>query len=362
MTRSRLAHAGGVAVLLFVAAAPSVDADVLRVPQDFPTIGAAVAAVNNGDRIVISAGTYPETVEMIAKQDVTIRAKGKVTMKSPSPLAVTEVMRFTFCQRCSLIGIRVQLGAGELGVSMVTSTDCKAVRCSVTGGQFGFSIGTCARTTIDHCSVSGADYGVSIDSTSAVVRDCRVKDAGIDGLRIQSKRAIVRRNRVTGGQGDAIHVTGNAQFAVLTGNIVRDPTGAAIRFDSVDTGGWITNNRVTGGGDGFVGSGDHLSITENTFRDCTNAAIVIESDELAVIGNRIRGCGVGIVIDDLVMKTLCSDNVIRDAQSVGIRLDVGAAQNVVTANFAKKSGEFDFRDDSGQFNDVFDNRFGSVGP
>jgi parallel beta-helix repeat protein len=44
--------------------APGVDAAVLRVPGDFPTIHQAVNAAAAGDTVVVSAGTYPEAVTL----------------------------------------------------------------------------------------------------------------------------------------------------------------------------------------------------------------------------------------------------------------------------------------------------------
>ena len=43
---------------------PGVDAAVLRVPSDFPTIQQAVNAAAAGDTVVVSGGRYPEAVTL----------------------------------------------------------------------------------------------------------------------------------------------------------------------------------------------------------------------------------------------------------------------------------------------------------
>ncbi|HEC63608.1 MAG TPA: hypothetical protein ENI38_04400 [Candidatus Acetothermia bacterium] len=52
----------------------------LRVPQDYPTIQAAVDAAAPGDEILISSGSYPEEIEI--EKSVTLRAAGEVQVGS----------------------------------------------------------------------------------------------------------------------------------------------------------------------------------------------------------------------------------------------------------------------------------------
>ncbi|WP_166356207.1 right-handed parallel beta-helix repeat-containing protein [Phytoactinopolyspora limicola] len=55
---------------------PAAGADLVRVPDDAPTIGAAVEQVNNGGLVLVAPGTYPEEVT-INKSDVTLRGEDR---------------------------------------------------------------------------------------------------------------------------------------------------------------------------------------------------------------------------------------------------------------------------------------------
>jgi hypothetical protein len=60
--------------LFLAAAAPSLAAGTLRVPQDHKTIQAAIDAAQEGDRILVAVGTYTERVRM--KPGVTLKSAG----------------------------------------------------------------------------------------------------------------------------------------------------------------------------------------------------------------------------------------------------------------------------------------------
>ncbi len=348
-------------VTFVLVASGAASADVLKVPQQFATIQEAMTAVQSGDTILIAAGTYTETGEMVGKQDVVIRAKGKVTIEDPTPLAGTEVLRIGGSQRCSVIGMRLKAKSGSIGLAFSTSSDCRAERCRIDGGAFGISIGTCSRMTIDRCTISGATIGISFDANSGIIRRCRLK-GNATALLVNNGASEVRDNRISASTGNGIEVAFGVESVVATGNVMRDSGGAAVLVKDLETGALFADNRVTGGVSGIVASGDHAPFTGNSITGCEQIGIAVQSDGIAVVGNRVKKCDVGIVVDDSVQFSLVLGNTIRASLQVGIRLDVGASGNVVRGNSAKQSGEFDLRDDSGQVNHVFDNQFGTVGP
>jgi parallel beta-helix repeat protein len=62
------------AAILLLVAATSARADVLRVPEDFSTIQAAVNAAGPGDTVLVAPGTYRENV-VITKSDLRLRSE-----------------------------------------------------------------------------------------------------------------------------------------------------------------------------------------------------------------------------------------------------------------------------------------------
>ena len=65
------------------------DVDVLTVPGDYPTINAAISAAVSGDRIEVSAGTYPELVliDGVRLEVVAVDGPGSTEIVAPSAFA-----------------------------------------------------------------------------------------------------------------------------------------------------------------------------------------------------------------------------------------------------------------------------------
>src|SRR4029453_7010257 len=57
--------------------------EVHHVPKDHVTIQAAVEAAASGDTILVSGGTYEEAVVITGKDDLVVKAKGKVVIDPP---------------------------------------------------------------------------------------------------------------------------------------------------------------------------------------------------------------------------------------------------------------------------------------
>ncbi len=87
---SKLYHPGGPPTPFGLAVAintakriipPGILPQVLRVPQDFPTIQAAIDAARSGDTIVIGPGTYTYNETLEITKSLTLQGTGKVTFQ-----------------------------------------------------------------------------------------------------------------------------------------------------------------------------------------------------------------------------------------------------------------------------------------
>ena len=63
----------------------SAPADILAVPAEYPTIGAAIFASSSGDQIVVSPGTYEETVSVTGAslEIVAVSGPDRTTIQAP---------------------------------------------------------------------------------------------------------------------------------------------------------------------------------------------------------------------------------------------------------------------------------------
>ena len=124
-TLSRACPAAGLALILL--AKPALAADH-KVPSQFPTIGAAVAAALPGDRIMVGPGIYQENVvstvsnlQFIGKSavwDGTL-TNGNAAACLTSTGDVVSVQGFTF-----------RAGPGSAPLVSLTGNGCKVSKCS----------------------------------------------------------------------------------------------------------------------------------------------------------------------------------------------------------------------------------------
>jgi len=68
----RLCSTGFVLVLIFLSSAP-MEAATIHVPDDFPTIQAAIDAAAEGDTVLVAPGTYEENIDFIGK-NITVKS------------------------------------------------------------------------------------------------------------------------------------------------------------------------------------------------------------------------------------------------------------------------------------------------
>ncbi len=153
-----------------VAVAPAARATTRRVPDDFATIAAALAASTSGDSVTVAPGTYTES--LVLPSGVTLAgtgAPGAATIAAAGPGAVIDAVNPAFGTR--LAGLTLSGGTGvndggltEGGDLRVLGGRLEADDCTFSGGQAAFGGGTAgigATLVFRRCawSAGNATYG-----------------------------------------------------------------------------------------------------------------------------------------------------------------------------------------------------------
>ncbi|GLY81891.1 sporulation protein [Actinoallomurus iriomotensis] len=216
----------------------------------FASIGAALEAAADDDRVVVMPGTYVENLTVT--KNVTIEAASEAA----GPVLVQS----------------------HYGVTLSVSAASATVRgLSVRGGDAGEPAVRIDAGTIESCEITAEHAGgVAMTGGSPTLRDCDVTSAGF-GISVRDgARGRVERCRVTAGRGGVL-VTAAAD-PVVTGCAVTGPDGNGIY--------------VTGGGRG-------------SFDDCVvsgagQPAVAVDGGADPVMrGLRISGCDShGVWIDE----------------------------------------------------------------
>jgi copper-binding protein NosD len=320
-------------VLPLVLAAPALAAD-RHVPSPvYPTIAAASAAAQPGDRIVVAPGIYREHVTSTvtgvtfvgrrALWDATL-ADGTAGVCLTASGGGTVVQGFTFL-------------SGNQGPPCLdlTGDDCRVQRCSLRGTDSRLVSITGARARVSYCALIGArGDAIAIVGDDAAVEKLTASHTDDAVVHVTGLRARVARNKFDVSDGNAcVNVEGDAASVLLN------------RFDLVRRGIVVTGNgtvvegnKCRGGGDIFV-TGDAVTVRANLFADGTNR-VAIRVDSASAIGG-------GLVEDNVVdrhpvtaMDLRCTQVTVRrnridgcgTAGDAGILLNTASSLNQLFGN------------------------------
>lgn len=248
----------------------------------YPTVGEALGDASAGATVVLAAGTYPESVQVLGK-DVTIRAAedAEVVLAGSGDHVATLA-----CRDATVVVEGLVLVGG--GTVAVEAESCRLTLRAVTvraGHGPGVRASDRSTLTMTGCTVTGGTQGVVVEDSGGTVEDTTVRDSGDDAVLVRLGADPVLRNvTVEGGhrgvyayQGAhpvlegceisrtaaaGVHVT-QGSSARLTRCHVHDSGGPGITFDAGTTGevdGCRTED--TGGPGVDVDPGAEVAVTE----------------------------------------------------------------------------------------------------
>ncbi len=343
-----------------------------KVPGQYETIQAAVDASVPGDVVLLSAGTYHETVDLLGVEDLTIRGKGKVVVESPPPAMPEggEVPPTIFTVvgggaiRLERLTIRDGLtGLDVKGAYGVEVDDCVFVDC-VTGVRIEASAACRVR---DSRTVRGTTGVRLVGTNGCHVEGTRVKDVVNDGISVSGLQNTVSNCRVDGGTQSGVRVgrIGEAtEGTLVVGVRIRKAPGIAIRVTDGALFTTIVDASIVGAGQEGIqvqsGTAGHV-LADNVVRKTGHHGLLLGGEELLVSGNRVEkagDCGVRVLSDGDHGSYVA--NRIRKSAAEG--LQVFGTGNSFHGNRVRKSGGPDLDDQTAPGANVFsDNVFGSGG-
>ena len=275
----------GLAVGLLVAGAfaPAVGATTLVVPDQAPTIQAALDA--RPDSVLVRPGTYAETLMVIER--VTLMGLSDEPAGRPSVRGLT--LHPENWGPFVVRGLRVEgltfLAGG--GVSEFYFTQCDlsgGVSDNIKNYNIWFS----------QCSIAGP---LDLWADSASLDSCQVT-----GNVINAKSHLTVRG------------------CTLQGGGVSCPR---------DGGCVVENCAIRGGGIGIRSSGDGLNASNNVIEGCRGAAVLVDGSDATITNNVIRNCGAGIDVSYAGGLSVVGNSV---TNIVGTGLAVGEGDAEIVGN------------------------------
>jgi len=312
------------AVIFLALFGAGAQAETLSVSGGAGALRTALQDAQDGDVLEIKGGLYRTSdlgdeagLVLSRRANITLRAKGKVTIDGEGSFAdfgltVTDVAGLT------IEGITFRNHSND-GIFMTGSSDFVARRCKfIDCGDSGIEDRSTAGYTVEDCVFIRCSWGLACgyDSSGAsgvTIRGCKFTTCSDYGIDLWSSDALVEDNKFKSGE---------------------EAYGVGIREGF--TGSTVQDNRFSKGFNGIYAAGSGHQLLRNSVKKTLDDGIQL-----------LDGGG-----------HTCSAN--RVQKSAGSALYIDSADNTVSENVLKKSGEFDLEStlplDANTFTD---NVFGS---
>ena len=299
-------------VLAIVLLAPRGEGAVHRVPQEHPTIQAAIRAASDGDTVLVSRGTYAGPFTLGKRLTV---ASAFLESGDPADLSGTilqggsPTFTVTSSAGARILGFTFQGGDKALVLDRARQVEVRDCRFLASGGdQVSFES---AGGTVRRCHFEKAgDDNIDIDGDSdPLIEDNALLDAADDNIemRFQDRRTavplhtVIRRNHISGARsGDGIQLI--------------DYPGASNRTVRIERN-VIANCRWVG-----IGSLPDGRTRETDFKDAPHGSP--QAERIYVIHNTIVGNAWGITGG---RNMLLLNNIVADARGAGLRRILGTS-------------------------------------
>ncbi len=280
---------------------PGGEPGTVRVPQEYSTIQAAVDAAADGDVVLVSPGTYNESI-VIAGKSVTLASLYHTTgdeayidqtvIDAGGGLADVIVVDATAGPDTTIVGLTIQ--NGNDGVSAFRKVNIFNNR--VTGNADGLDLESSGGVVRGNLIELNSDDGIDLDrDTEVIIEDNILRNNSNDGIeaRFQSYSGptlniVIRNNVISGNDDDGIQLIGypdeSNRSLLIEGNLIvnNGAVGLGLMDDGNTTEDFraaslverihLFNNTFAGNLYGVTG-GDNMVAVNNLFVDTTNIAV-----------------------------------------------------------------------------------------
>jgi len=273
---------------------PVLCAGLLRVPEDFPTIGQAVAAARGGETLLIEAGHYLTNLNIAVALTLRSQSGSRVILEGGS---LDQPVITVGSAGVHLAGLIVQasqadetapviLAVGGAALTLERSTVAAAggpalelrdlAQLQATNSQFSgrgsvtLRAEGSTRLTLNNCQISGSNFAVVLigDRAQATIDNCSFH----------------------GHLGRALLIEGSASASVLHNNFSQNNQAIELFGDALAS---LTGNLLTHNQQGLrVGGDAQATLTANRISDNSQSGILLATQARALIwNNTINGNG-----------------------------------------------------------------------
>ncbi len=276
---------------------------VIRVPQDFATIQAAVNAASPGALVLVSQGTYTETVTI--PKTITLASTYYTTgnaavvdqtiIQAPSAAAETVIVDVGAGPETMVYGFKVTTGNNGILARAPAKVVANHVTAVATDAVEYLSnvYGLVERNTLE----ANGDDGVDLNYSEVVVRNNMIRSNNGDGIEFRLKdkltaasSPVFRGNDIVTNKNDGLQLidqdttvttasriivdrntlAGNLRvgLGLLDGAVSAEDYRAASLLERII----VTNNTITGNNYGITG-GDNMSVVNNVITNNTTAGL-----------------------------------------------------------------------------------------
>ena len=233
VTRMRTGTTGSMLLALLLVLPVCLEAGVLQVPSEYPTITAAIAAAAHGDTILVGPGVYEETVALVKFLTLVSEAGPEETIIDGG--GTGEVV--------------VDVGEGLVGSGDRWVVDGFTVRNGYTGVVCMTNTYT-AEVFIRDCIVrDNLGDGIYVSDSITTVDGCVVLDNYSDGIFLSQYISVppaqIRRNLIMGNGWAGISAYCDGDFVIDHNTVIGNEDGIVITRPFPDGPGEISNNIIT---------------------------------------------------------------------------------------------------------------------